>query len=339
MTTLELNVDDPDTSNTADWLASLLSGSPVGPAFDAIQDRMKSVTFTDIVNALERVGDARTEQATIGLYKQWIACQPPGTPLLFAAWFNLGVTLSRAGDTAGAVTSYQAALALRPDFHSAAVNLGTLLESLDRAEAALAIWGRALQPSEARILLFNNRARLLEQLGRLDEAEHEMRLSLLTDPAQPDVIQHWIHVRQKMCQWPVLTDEIPTLGTAELLRYAGPLSVLALTDDIAVQRDTAADWIERKTSLPPTRLSPSEGYCHERIRIGYLSSDFCRHAMSYLIAELFECHDRNRFEIYGYCSSPDDGSEIRARVIRSFDHFRIIQQLPDEAAAQLIRDR
>jgi predicted O-linked N-acetylglucosamine transferase (SPINDLY family) len=337
MTTLELKVDDPDTSNTADWLAQLLMGSPAGTAFDDIHDRMKAVTFTEIVNTLERAGESRTDPATIDLYKQWIASQPAGNSLLFAAWFNLGVTLAGAGDTAGAVTAYQTALALRPDFHSAAVNLGTLLESLGRAEAALATWGRALQPSAARVLLINNRARLLEQLGRLDEAELEMRLSLVTEPAQPDVIQHWIHIRQKMCQWPVLTDEIPVLSKEELLRYAGPLSVLALTDDIAVQRKTAADWIERKTFLPSERLSPPEGYAHERIRLGYLSSDFCRHAMSYLIAELFECHDRSRFEIYGYCSSPEDGSNIRARVIRSFDHFRIIQQLPDEAAARLIR--
>lgn len=337
MTTLELKVDDSDTSNIADWLAQLLVNAPDGMAFNDIQDRMKSVTFSEIVNALERAGDSRTDQATISLYRQWIASQPPGNPLLFAAWFNLGVTLAGTGDTAGAVSAYQTALALRPDFHSAAVNLGTLLESLGRAEAALATWGRALQPSEARILLINNRARLLEQLGRLDEAEHEMRLSLLTEPAQPDVIQHWIHVRQKMCEWPVLTDGVPALGKQELLRHAGPLSILALTDDIAIQRQAAADWIERKTFMPSGRLSPPDGYRHDRIRLGYLSSDFCSHAMSYLIAELFEYHDRRRFEIYGYCSSPDDGSDIRARVINSFDHFRIIRQLPDEAAAQLIR--
>ena len=34
--------------------------------------------------------------------------------------------------------------------------------------------------------------------------------------------------------------------------------------------------------------------------------------MSYLIAELFERHDRNRFEVFGYCIGGDDGSEIRA---------------------------
>ena len=44
-------------------------------------------------------------------------------------------------------------------------------------------------------------------------------------------------------------------------------------------------------------------YPHERIRIGYMSSDYCSHAMSYLITELFERHDRRRFEVFGYCSS------------------------------------
>ena len=139
-----------------------------------------------------------------------------------------------------------------------------------------------------------------------------------------------------MCEWPVLSEDIPGLTKAALLRYAGPLSVLALSDDIALQREVTADWIERKTNLPSARLSPPQGYRHDRIRLGYLSSDFCRHAMSYLIAELFECHDRSQFEIYGYCSSPEDGSEVRARLIHSFDHFRIIQQLSDEAAARLI---
>src|ERR1700759_3878242 len=87
----------------------------------------------------------------------------------------------------------------------------------------------------------------------------------------------------------------------------------------------------------PTRLSASQGYRHDRIRVGYLSSDFCRHAMSYLITELFERHDRSRFEVFGYCSTHDDNSHIRGRVLATFDHVRLIRDLSDEAAARLIR--
>jgi predicted O-linked N-acetylglucosamine transferase (SPINDLY family) len=337
-----LDADFADTLLADSALADLPPAAPLAvppaPDMDAIRTRLRHTSFAQLIGVIESAGPELGEPATIALYTGWIAAQPPDAPQLYAAWFNLGVAFSRAHNPASAVIAYRHALTLRPDFHSAAVNLGTVLESQGQTEAALQTWATALQPDAARIMLFNNRARLLEQMGRLEEAEAEMRRSLLADPQQPDVIQHWVHVRQKMCQWPALSSEIPGLTRDDLLRHAGPLSALALSDDIAFQCATARDWIERKTTPVGPRLSPPEGYRHQRIRLGYLSSDFCRHAMSYLIAELFENHDRDRFEVFGYCSSPDDGSEIRTRVIRAFDRFRSVRELPDRQAAQLIRD-
>jgi predicted O-linked N-acetylglucosamine transferase (SPINDLY family) len=331
---------DRETTDRA-WLARYLRDPAAANValddFDLVR-RVKPLEFRDIVGAIEDVGETANTGAAIRLYKAWIASQPAGQPQLYAAWFNLGVTLGRAQNAEAAAAAYRNALALRSDFPEASINLGTTLEAQGHVDAALQSWGQGLQPDAMRLLLINNRARLLEKLGRLDEAEREMRRSLLIDPQQPDVIQHWVHVRQKMCQWPVLMDQIPGLGRAELLRHAGPLSILALSDDIAVQSAAARDWIERKTVPAPQRLSPSGGYRHRRIRLGYMSSDFCRHAMSYLIAEVIEAHDRTRFEVFGYCSSPDDGSEIRQRVTRAFDTFRRIVAMPDEAAARLVRD-
>ena len=60
--------------------------------------------------------------------------------------------------------------------------------------------------------------------------------------------------------------------------------------------------------------------------------------MCYLITELFERHDRCRFEVFGYCSSRDDGSQLRQRVLAAFDHYRPVRTLSDERAAQIIRD-
>ena len=164
-----------------------------------------------------------------------------------------------------------------------------------------------------------------------------MRASLTIDKNQPDVIQHWLHVRQRMCQWPVLSDAIAGLSPDDLMASCGPLGALALTDQVATQARIAGAWIQRKVPPAPEHLAPAESYRHGRIRLGYMSSDFCRHAMSYLIAELFERHDRSRFEIHGYCTSPEDGSEIRKRVIAAFDHFTIIKNMTDEAAARAIR--
>jgi predicted O-linked N-acetylglucosamine transferase (SPINDLY family) len=55
---------------------------------------------------------------------------------------------------------------------------------------------------EHRLHALNNSARLLEQLRRYPEAEALMARSLALKAAQPDVIQHYVHIRQKQCAWP-----------------------------------------------------------------------------------------------------------------------------------------
>ncbi len=282
--------------------------------------------------------DKGANRAVIDAYRIWLEANGHHSAHLIVGWFNLGAELGRAGCPSDAIAAYRNALVVQPDFYQAAVNLGLTLEAQGQPDAALEAWGKALQPGTARTALLNHRGRLLEAHGHLEDAERELRASLMVDPDQPDVIQHFVHLRQKACLWPVLADTIPDLLPAALRQHAGPLGALALTDRVSEQRQITAEWIERRTTPAAQRLSPAEGYQHDRIRIGYLSSDFCSHAMSYLIVELFENHDRSRFEVIGYCSSPEDGSAIRQRVLAAFDQVRIIRHLSDEQAARVIRE-
>lgn len=75
---------------------------------------------------------------------------------------------------------------------------------------------------------------------------------------------------------------------------------------------------------------------HSKIRLGYLSGDFREHPLGRLVAEMFEVHDRDRFEVYAYCYSQDDGSAVRQRLIQGVDHFCSIQGLSPRSAAQKI---
>jgi predicted O-linked N-acetylglucosamine transferase (SPINDLY family) len=269
-------------------------------------------------------------------YRAWLAANP-ASPQRFAAWFNLGALLGGNGDRTAAMVAYRQALALKPDLHQATVNLGLTLEAEGRADEALALWRDALQPDAARTALLNHRGRLLESRKAYAEAESVLRASLLTDPRQPDVIQHWAHLRQKGCLWPLHGGGLPGLSEDALALQGGPLGALALTDDPALQRRIGEAWIGRKVPPAPERLAPSDGYAHGRIRVGYLSSDFCRHAMGFLIVELLERHDRSRFEVFGYCSTPEDGSDLRRRIIAALDHHIPIGHLSEEAAARRIR--
>jgi predicted O-linked N-acetylglucosamine transferase (SPINDLY family) len=60
--------------------------------------------------------------------------------------------------------------------------------------------------------------------------------------------------------------------------------------------------------------------------------------MSLLIVELFELHDRERFEVIGVSTGPDDMSELRSRVANSFDRFYDVRLRSDDEIAMLINE-
>lgn len=300
-------------------------------------DDATATTLADLpLEALMPGLEALPPIQAVAAYRAWLAANPASAQR-FAAWFNLGALLGAGGDRAASMIAYRQALALKPDLHHAAVNLGLALEAEGRADDALALWTDALQSDAARTALLNQRGRLLESRRQYAQAERSLHASLLTDPDQPDVIQHWAHLRQKGCLWPLHGEGIPGLTQEALALQGGPLGALALTDDPALQRRIGEAWIARKIPPAPERLAPLQGYAHDRIRLGYLSSDFCRHAMGFLIVDLLERHDRTRFEVFGYCSTTEDGSDLRQRIIGALDHHVPIGHLSEEDAARRIR--
>ncbi len=307
-----------------------LSAVPVGE-LPYLGRAVAGLDLMGLVRLAELAGDADS----IALYEFWLGAHGTEMPAC-GAWFNLGVGRMKAANPSGAVEAYRAALRLKPDMTEAAINLGSALEASGQIEAALGAWRAALPPAPLRQVLHNQLGRVMEAQGRLGPAGQELRASLLIAPHQPDVQQHLVHIRQRTTAWPVTRLDVPGLTDEEAAFNCGPLAALAMYDDPVAQAACAADWIARKVPAAPAHLAPTVGYRHDRIRIGYLSTDFCRHAMSFLIAELLELHDRARFEVYGYDASPEDGSDIRARVLAALDHHIPIHGLTDEVAARAI---
>ncbi len=304
----------------------------------AICSLIRGVPLSEFIQIVDQVKKSEGRSAIITLYHLWIECNSDISPHIYGAWFNIGVEFSCTEDNENAIISYKNALCIKPDLYQAAINLGLRYESTGQTDLALETWKSALQPDEARTGLLNHLGRVSENLKRYDQATAALSASLLTTPQQPDVIHHWIYLRQKMCRWPVYPTSIPGLSVKEMRSATGALSGLAITDDIQNQTQHARDWLRRKGPGPSSRLSPTTGYNHDRIRLGYLSSDYCAHPISYLVAQLFERHDRICFEVYGYCNTKDDGSDTRKRIVASFDKFMSIRAMSDEQAARAIRD-
>jgi GT2 family glycosyltransferase len=118
---------------------------------------------------------------------------------------------------------------------------------------------------------------------------------------------------------------------------ATPFTMLSLLDSPALQRRAAEIWVGKECS-PRQKLPPIAPYAaHDRIRIGYFSADFRNHALAALAGELFETHDRSRFEITAFSLGSDPPDEFRVRAEAAFERFLSVGGLPDHEVAALAR--
>ena len=67
------------------------------------------------------------------------------------------------------------------------------------------------------------------------------------------------------------------------------------------------------------------------------SADFKNHAVSFLTAELFELHDRSKFEIIAFSFTSNDQSAIRLRLEATFNRFIDVSEMSDMDVAELSR--
>ncbi|MFT3851031.1 MAG: tetratricopeptide repeat protein [Propionivibrio sp.] len=295
-----------------------------------------------LFEAANKLSEQGSSPLAAVLYQTWLYRNK--TPYNHLVYFNLGVVLLNENDVPGAKEAYVRAVQLAPTFYQARFNLGLVYERQGLSEAAIAEWlwvennTSATDADQRPILLMalNNLGRHYEDRRRYAEALSCLVKSLKIEPNQPDVIHHWVFLRERQCLWPVY-ESIPGVGEDLLRRSTSALAMLSLSDDPEAQLEAAHNFVKAKVNSNVPVLAPAKRYGHKRLRIAYCSSDFCRHPVAMLTAELFELHDRKKFEIFGFCWTKEDGSGLRQRVIAAMDHFERIHDLSDEAAARLMR--
>jgi predicted O-linked N-acetylglucosamine transferase (SPINDLY family) len=172
-------------------------------------------------------------------------------------------------------------------------------------------------------------------------AELAMAESLDLNPHQRDVIEQYVAVRLGQCKWPVAAPR-DELDRAAIVGAMHPLSLAAYADDPLLQLAGAARYVEQTIAEEPggeaDRRHAPVAPKGRPLRIGYVSSDLRDHAVGYLMAELFEVHDRSKVEVFAYyCGIPGvDG--LQTRIKGSVENWRNIRDLDDAAAAQAIAD-
>jgi predicted O-linked N-acetylglucosamine transferase (SPINDLY family) len=291
-------------------------------------------TWSNRGRALQDLG--RHAEA-LASYDRALALEPGSAE----AWNNRGTVLYDVARRTEAVASYERALALDPGHGEAWNNRAVALRDLGRHDEALASCDRAIALKPRSVEAEVNRGNVLRDLRRHAEALASYARALQLDPGIPFLYGDWLHTKMQLCDWSGIGDEFARLAAGIERRepLSPPFTTLVAPCPAALQRVAAETWVRERHPPRSTLPQIADRVRGERIRVGYFSADFHAHATSFLAAELFERHDRARFETTAFSFGPDTGDTMRARVAAAFDAFVDVGGRTDAEVAALARER
>jgi len=254
-------------------------------------------------------------------------------------WFAHGAALQGVGRRDEALTSYDQALALNPDYTEVLINSGVLLREMHQHARALERFNRVLQTKPDYETALANCAVLLTEFKKTNEAVAMFQRLLALNPKYEYALGNLCYERLHVCDW---TDFDSTRDRIlEGLRAGEPtvksMGLMAISDSARDHQLCSRMFAKQRYPAAPQPLWRGERYRHERIRIAYVSPDLREHPVGHLMAGIFERHDKRRFETIAISIGLNDGSRLRERMVGAFDHFIDAKLMSTGQIAQLMR--
>jgi protein O-GlcNAc transferase len=282
------------------------------------------------------LGELKRHADAVASYDRALELKPDSAKILN----DRGIALGHLQRWPEALASFDRAVACNPGFAEAHNNRAALLMNMGRHDEALAGYDRALELAPDAAGFLNNRADLLRVLGLHERAAADYSKLLELKPGFDQALGHKLHTNLQICSWKdYAADRQRLLAAVRAGKSFLPFTVLVLSDSGEEQLQSARTYTQQKYPMAARPLWTGERYPHDRIRVAYLSADFYWHATALLMVELFERHDRERFEVSAWSFGPDVRDGMRERLQKSFEQFHDVRGLSDDEVADMLRAR
>ncbi len=296
-----------------------------------------------------------------------------GSPEYVEPYVNFGHVLQDLGEYAQALTAYEAALVLEPNAAAIHRNIGVVLVKLRRHCQAVSAFDKALAIAPDDANLYHDRGNAWRALGNPARALEDFARSLALEPHQAMVHasrghtyedqrdfaaaaasydqalaldSHYaylpgniLYAKRQVCDWRGETPALAALreGIDQGRKVCSPFCAIALLDDPVLLRKAAQIWVEDRHPLRASATLLNSRQSKQRLRIGYFSADFHEHATAYLMAGVFEQHDRSQYEVIAFSFGPDQPDPMRERLRLAFDQFIDVRQMDDASLVEFAR--
>ena len=256
------------------------------------------------------------------------------------AFYNRGIVLNGLKRFEDALASYDRAIEFKPEYAEAYYNRGIVLNGLKRLEDALASYDGAIEYKHDFTDAYYNRGVALQELERLDEALSSYEMVLKLNPNYPHIKGDILYMMTSVNKWDSYDALLESINhdIFENKLSASPFGHQGVCNN-PMTLYYAAKIFSNFKYPPLINLSKNnKRIINKKIKIAYLCGEFRQQATSILMINLWENHDKNKFEIIALDNGWDDKSKIRERIERAFDKLINISEMNDLEVANFINE-
>lgn len=237
---------------------------------------------------------------------------------------RFGNALYQLGKLESAKVAFENALKINPAMSDAYISLGNIFRDMEMSIDAMLAYDKALACDQNSVVAMVNRGQLWTAAAQHQEALKAFKGACEINPDFKNLSGAILNIKLNLCDWSEFNGDLKALHSKiqQDKPVLEPFVSHAIFDSLKIQRKAAEIYYRERFGLikqqgKATINVPSP---KNKIVVAYLSADFRSHPISFLMAELFEIHDRSQFEIIGISfSSVKD--EMQERVSSAFDSY------------------
>ena len=238
-----------------------------------------------------------------------------------------------------ALICFDKAIEVDPNYTQAYTNKAALLQAINRHQEALLTLVACVEVDPLNVTALEGQGLLLGQFKQFDLSVNAFKRALEIDPNYSYGEGHLMHARLSCCDWTDYEESRQRIfeGIRAGKKVCGPLTIMSITDDADLARQCIEIYAKDKYGEPLFKLWNGEKYAHRRKRVAFISADFRIHPVGYLLIEMIENFDKEKFELTGVFTGTPDGSDLWKRYRCAFDHYIDAKNMPSLELAKLLR--
>ena len=238
-----------------------------------------------------------------------------------------------------ALICFDKAIEVDPYYTQAYTNKAALLQAINRHQEALLTLIACVDVDPLNVTALEGQGLLLGQFKQFDLSVNAFKRALEIDPNYSYGEGHLMHARLSCCDWTDYEESRQRIfdGIRAGEKVCGPLTIMSITDDAELARQCIEIYAKDKYGEPLFKLWNGEKYAHRRKRVAFISADFRIHPVGYLLIEMIENFDKEKFELTGVFTGTPDGSDLWKRYRCAFDHYIDAKNMPSLELAKLLR--